>query len=154
MAAYHASYNALFFLVHGNRWSLSAFNSEDLIDAWMNTRLIEAAIAGLIAAAVAAAVYPLLSPTAGPARGTHLVGWLTLGPLTVLLTQASLAIQVAWFVWAWGIEPVWGMPDLKWGFKFDLDLIQMTALAGAAVLAPLVSYLVGRYHPRIRLSEE
>ena len=151
--AYHAVYNALFFLVHGNRWSLSSFNSEDLIDVWMNTRMIEAAIAGLLAAAVAALVYPLLQRTPRGPRGSHLSGWLTIGPLAVLVAQATLALQIAWFVWAWGVEPVWGMPDLKWGFKFDLDLIQSTALAGAALLAPVVSYLVGRYHPRLRHAE-
>lgn len=149
-AAYHAVYNALFFVVHGNRWSLSSFNSEDLIDAWMNTRMVETVIAGLVAVAVAAWVYPILQRASRGPRGTHLAAWLTLGPLTVLLAQATLALQVAWFVWAWGVEPVWGMPDLKWGFKFDLDLIQSTALAGAAVLAPAVSYLVGRFHPRTR----
>lgn len=148
--AYHAVYNSLFFLLHGNHWSLSAFNSEDNIDAWMNTRLIEAAIAGLVAVAVAAWVYPYLRRAPKGPRGTYLPGWLSLGPLVVLTTQATLALMVAWFVWAWGVEPVWGMPDLMWGFKFDLDLIQATALGGAAVLAPVVSYLVGRYHPRIR----
>lgn len=151
--AYHAVYNALFFVVHGDRWSLSSFNSEDLIDAWMNTRMIEAAVAGLLAAAVAAWVYPLLRRASRGPRGSDLAGRLTLGPLAVLFAQATLALQVAWFVWAWGVEPVWGMPDLKWGFKFDLDLIQSTALAGAVVLAPFVSYLVGRYHPRIRRAD-
>lgn len=147
--AYHAVYNTLFFVVRGNRWSLSSFNSEDLIEAWMNTRMIEAAIAGLIAVAVAAWAYPMLQRTPRGPRGSHMAGWLTLGPLTVMVAQATLAFQIAWFMWAWGVEPVWGMPDLKWGFKFDLDLIQSTALAGAAVLAPVVSYLVGRFHPQM-----
>lgn len=150
-AAYSAVYNALFFLLHGNQWSLSAFNSEDLITSWMNTRMIEAALAGLAAAAVAAAVYPLLRHAPKAPRGRYLAGWLTLGPLAVLYSQAVLALQVAWFIWAWGVTPVWGMPDLKWGFKFDLDLIQMTALGAAALLAPVISYLVGRYHPRTRV---
>ena len=46
-ATYYAVYNALFFVVHGNQWSLSSFNSEDLISSWMNQRMIEAIIAGL-----------------------------------------------------------------------------------------------------------
>lgn len=149
-AAYHAVYSTLFFVVRGNRWSLSSFNSEDLIETWMNTRMAEAAIAGLIAAAVAALVYPMLQRAPRGPRGSYVAGWLTVGPLAVMFAQATLALQIAWFVWAWGVVPVWGMPDLKWGFKFDLDLIQSTALAGAAVLAPVVSYLVGRYHPRMR----
>ena len=49
-----------------------------------------------------------------------------------------------------GASPVtWVLPDLKWGFKYDLDLIQATALGAAALLAPVVTYLVGRYHPRV-----
>ncbi len=83
-AAYYVAYNALFFLVHRYQWSLSAFNSEDKIDAWMNGRLIEAAIAALVAAAVAAWVYPLLRERPKGPRGEFLPGWLTLGPATVL----------------------------------------------------------------------
>ena len=36
-----------------------------------------------------------------------------------------------------------------WAFKADLDMVQATALGAAALLAPLVTYLVGRYHPRV-----
>ncbi len=149
-SAYYVVYNGLFFVVHGNRWSLSSFNSEDLIDAWMNQRLFEAALAGLAAALVAGVVYPLLRAAPKGPRGTLLPGWLALGPVAVLVTQATLLVQVAWFEWAWGVEPTWGLPDLKWGFKFDLDLVQITALGAAALLAPVVSYLVGRYHPKVR----
>ncbi len=150
--AYYAVYNALFFLVRGNHWSLSAFNSEDMIELWMNTRLADAAVSGLVGVAVAALVYPFLRAQPKAPRNRYLPGWLTLGPLVVLVIQVTLAFQVAWFIWAWGVEPVWGMPDLKWGFKFNLDLIQMTALGAAALLAPALSYVIGRYHPRIRVS--
>lgn len=148
--AYYVVYNVLFFLVHGNKWSLSAFNSEDLIDAWMNQRLIEAAVAGLVAALVAGAVYPALRRAPKGPRGPYLAGWLALGPVTVLVVQLTLALQIAWFIWAWGIVPEWSLPDLRWGFKFDLDLIQTTALGAAALSAPVVTYLVGRYHPKVR----
>lgn len=148
--AYYAVYNALFFGVHGNRWSLSSFNSEDLIDAWMNQRLVEAAIAGLVGALVAGLVYPMLRRAPQGPWGRYLPGWLALGPVTVLVVQSTLAFQVAWFIGAWGITPVWALPDLRSGFKFDLDLIQLTALGAAALLAPVVTYLAGRYHPSIR----
>jgi len=151
-AAYYVVYNGLFFGVHRYAWSLSAFNSEDKIEAWMNGRLIEAAVAMLVAAAVAAVVYPYLRSFPRGPRGSYLPGWLTLGPATSLATLATLGLQVAWFVWAWGIDPVWGLPDLKWGFKYDLDLIQATAVGFIAVLTPLVTYLIGRYHPRVRTS--
>lgn len=147
---YYATYNTLFFLVHGYRWSLSSFNSEELIESWMNLRLIETAVCGMLAVLVAGVVYPLLRQAAKPSRGSYLAGWLALGPATILVLLATLALQVAWFVWAWGIFPEWGLPDLKWGFKYDLDLVQATALGFSAVLAPLVTWLVGRYHPRVR----
>lgn len=146
---YYAVYSGLFFGVHGATWSLSSFNSEDLIDAFFNARLAEAAIAGLAAAAVAGLVYPFLRESPKAARGAYLAGWLALGPMTVLVIQATLGIQAAIYVWTWGIELTSYVPDLMWGFKFDLDLVQITALGGAALLAPLVTYLVGRYHPKV-----
>jgi len=148
--AYYAVYNLLFFVVHGYAWSLSAFNSEDLIGAWMNGRMIEAAVAGLVGVAVAGLVYPLLRSAPKGPRGTYLAGWLTLGPLVALVAQLTLAVQAGIYLWAWGLYPTWRMPDLMWAFKYDLDLVQMTALGAAVLLAPLVSYLVGRYHPMTR----
>lgn len=150
--AYTVAYNGLFFLVHGYRWSLSAINSESYLSSWMNARLIESAASIVVGAAVAAVVYPLLRAEPKGPRGSYLPGWLTLGPVTALATIAVLGTQVAWYVWWWGIDPVWRLPDLKWGFKFDLDLGQITAIGLAAVVLPLVTYLVGRYHPKVRTS--
>ncbi len=59
-------------------------------------------------------------------------------------------VQVAWFLWWWGASITWVLPDFKWAFKYDLDLVQMTAVGAAALLAPIVSYLIGRYHPKVR----
>jgi hypothetical protein len=149
-AAYFVVYNALYFVVHGYRWSLSSFNEETLVQSFFNGRMVEAALAGLLAAAVAGIVYPLLRERPKGPQGAYLARWFTLGPATILVVLALLGIQVAWFVWAWGVRPVWSLPDLRMGFKYDLDLIQATALAAAALLSPLVTYLVGRYHPRVR----
>jgi hypothetical protein len=151
--AYYAVYNALYFLVHGHQWSLSAFNTEDLVGAFFNLRMVEAAIAGLVAALVAALIYPLLRAKPKGAHRSYLSGWLALGPATILVVQATLIFQVAWFLWAWGADVTWRLPDLKWGFKYDLDLIQITALGAAALLTPLVTFLIGRYHPRVRRAE-
>jgi hypothetical protein len=151
--AYYVVYNALYFVVHGHEWSLSAFNTEEYVEAFFNLRLAEAAIAGLIAVLVAGIIYPFLRDDPKGARNTYLPGWLTLGPATVLVVQATLLLQVAWFLWAWGADVVWSLPDLKWGFKYDLDLIQITALGAAALLAPLVTFLIGRYHPRVRRAQ-
>ncbi len=151
VVGYYAVYNGLFFLVHGYRWSLSAFNSEDLIGQWMNMRIVEAAVALLVGAAIAGMVYPLLRDHPKGPRGAFLAGWLTLGPTVALAVIATFAVQVGWFIWAWGITPTWDLPDLKWAFKYDLDLVQVTAVGFAALLAPLVTYLVGRYHPNVRV---
>ncbi|MBE0418095.1 MAG: hypothetical protein IBX63_10055 [Coriobacteriia bacterium] len=150
--AYYLVYNGLYFVVHGYRWSLSAFNTEEFVQQFFYIRMAEAALAGVIGVAVAAWVYPLLrDEPKGPRERGYLGGWLTLGPATVLAIMATLALQVAWFLWAWGAEVVWRLPDLKWGFKYDLDLTQMTALGAAALLAPVVTYLAGRYHPKVRV---
>jgi hypothetical protein len=149
--AYYAVYNGLYFLVRGHHWSLSAFNTESFVQQFFYIRMAEAAAAGLVAAAVAAMVYPLLRRyPKGPRERGFLGGWLALGPATVMLVMATLAIQVAWFLWAWGAEVSWRLPDLMWGFKYDLDLTQATALGAAALLAPVVTYVVGRYHPKTR----
>ena len=144
---YYLVYDGLYFLVHGYRWSLSSFNSEDLLKAFMNGRMIEALIAGVIAAAVAADIYLVTRKVPERPRGEYLPGWLALGAATVLVIQATLVVQVAWYLWYWGAAVSWYIPDLALGFKYDLDLIQLTALGGAALLAPVVTYLVGRYHP-------
>jgi len=151
-AAYYAVYNGLFFGVHRYQWSLSAFNSEDRIGAWMNMRLAESAVALVIAAVVTGLLYPLFRRRPKGARGEYLSGWLTLGPTTALIILATLGIQVAWFFAWWGIDPTWRLPDLMWAFKYDLDLVQATAVGIAALVTPLVTFLVGRYHPKVRTS--
>lgn len=148
-AAYYAVYETLFFGVHRYAWSLSVINSEDRLQAFFNGRLAEAALAGLVAAAVSGYVYPLLRKRPKSARGRYLSGWLSLGPATVLAVQATLAVQVAWYLLSWGARVTWILPDLRLAFKYDLDLLQVVALGGAAVLSPLVTLLVGRYHPRV-----
>ncbi len=148
--AYNVVYNGLYFVVHGHEWSLSAFNTESYIQTFFNIRMLEAAAAGLGAVLVAAIVYPLLRKNPKGPQGQYLGGWLSLGPATVLAIQATLGLQVAWFLWAWGAQITWRLPDLRWGFKYDLDLIQTAALGATALLAPVVTFLVGRYHPKVR----
>jgi hypothetical protein len=150
VVAYYALYETLFFVVHGYQWSLSAFNTETYVKTFMYWRMGEAAIAALIGVAVATAVYPLLRDRPrGPQERDYLPGYLSLGPSTLLLILGTLALQVAWYLWYWGASITWILPDLRMGFKYDLDLVQMTAVGLAVVLAPLVAYLVGRYHPKV-----
>jgi len=148
--AYLAVYNGFFFIAHRYAWSLSTFNEESMIQAFFNERMIEAVIAGLIGCAVASEVYLVLRPEPKGTRAGFTSGWLSLGVTTALAIQVAIGLQVAWFLWQWGAETVWRLPDLMWGFKYDLDLIQMTAIAGVVVLGPLVTYLFGHYHPRAR----
>lgn len=147
--SYYAAYYALFFGVHRYRWSLSSFNSEMQLSAFFNGRMLEAAASGLAAAFVAALVYVASRERPrGPQEG-YGGGWGMLGAVTILAILATLAIQVAWFLWAYGAEVTWALPDFRWGFKYDLDLVQATALGAAALPASLVTYLVGRYHPKV-----
>lgn len=149
-ATYVVLYNAAFFLVHHYQWSLSAFNKDTQVQAFMNGRMLEAALAALAGVAVAAIVYPLLRhEPKGPRVPTFLGGWLALAPAASLVMLATLASQVAWFLWMWGAQVTWILPDFMWGFKYDLDLVQMTAVGATALLAPLVTYLIGRYHPKV-----
>jgi hypothetical protein len=146
------AYNAVFlgaYFARGWSWSLSVLNTEEMVESFFLARMAEAALAGLLAAAVAAAVYPLLRGEPKGPRGAFLGGWLALGPATVLLVQALLGVQVAVFLWAWGADVTWFLPDLAAGFKYDVDLVQTVGLGAAAVLSPLVTYLVGRYHPGV-----
>ena len=150
---YYAFYNGLYFIFHGHQWSLSAFNTEDYDEAFFNLRMLEAVIAGLVGVVITGLVYPLLRKKPRGPRETYLGGWLALGPATIVVIQATLAMQISWFLWAWGADVVWVLPDLKWGFKYDLDLTQATALGAAVIISPLLTYLVGRYHPRVRRAE-
>jgi hypothetical protein len=149
-AAFYLFYNGLFFVVHRYSWSLSVFNRSDQVDAFINMRVVEAALAGIVGAAVAAAVYPLLRRRPRAPRREYLSGWLALGPATMLLAIVTLGAQVAYFLWQWGVTVTWRLPDLKLAVKYDFDLLQIVGLGAVAILAPLVTWLVGRYHPKVR----
>lgn len=149
-AVYAAVYNALFFGVHRLVWSLSAFNEETMLEAFFNQRMLEAALAGLAACVVAALVYAgLRRRPRGPQSG-YAVEWLALGSATVLMVQGSLVLQVAYYLWQWSAQVTWILPDMQAAFKYDLDLIQLTALGAAALLGPVLTWLVGRLHPGTR----
>ena len=153
--AYYAAYELLFFVVHRYQWSLSAFNTETYVKVFMNWRLGEAALCALLGVAVAALVYPYLRANPkGAGDPEYLPGYLALAPATLLVVLATLGVQVGWYLWQWGATITWTLPDFLWAFKADLDMVQMTAVGAAALLAPLVTYLIGRYHPRVRRSAE
>jgi hypothetical protein len=146
-AGYYVVYEGLYFVVHGYRWSLSSFNSEAMLKPFLNGRMTDAIIAGVVAAVVAAEVYLLTRAEPKRPKGEYLPGWLALGVATVLVIQATIGLQVAWYLWYWGASVSWYIPDLAMGFKYDLDLIQLTGLGAAALLAPIATYLVARFQP-------
>jgi hypothetical protein len=146
-AAYYIVYEGFYFFVHGYTWSLSAFNSEALLKGFQYGRMTDAIIAGVVAAVVAAEMYLALRAAPKRPTGEYLPGWLALGASTVLVIQATIGLQVAWYLWYWGASVTWYIPDLAMGFKYDFDLVQLTALGAVALLAPVVTFLIGRYHP-------
>lgn len=124
---YFVFYNALFF-GRGYHWSLSAFNSEAQIEAFFNERLLDAAISFIAAGLLLALVSwkrPLLQTLERMVTFAFFVGYL-------------LLLQVDLFYWLYNIRFSWALPDLKLGFKYYIDLLQMvpTGLLGV-ILAPL-----------------
>ncbi len=124
---YFVFYNALFF-GRGYHWSLSAFNSEAQIKAFFNERLLDAALSFIGAGLLLALVSwkrPLLQTLERMVTFAFFVGYL-------------LLLQVDLFYWLYNIRFSWALPDLKLGFKYYMDLLQMvpTGLLGV-ILAPL-----------------
>jgi hypothetical protein len=135
---YFVAYYALFF-GRGNLFSLSAFNSEDQIEAYFTQRGTDA----LIALALAALLAGILS------RRRTIYEATMAGVNALFLVALGLAVQVLAFYWMWNWEFTWYLPDLAWGFKYYLDILQtsafwpLTYLPAAAIL-PLLSGLVSR----------
>jgi len=124
---YFAFYNALFF-GRGYNWSLSAFNTEAQIKAFFNERLLDAALSFTVAGLLLAFVSwkrLLLQTLERMVTFAFFVGYL-------------LLLQVDLFYWLYNIRFSWALPDLKLGFKYYMDLLQMvpTGLLGV-ILAPL-----------------
>lgn len=139
---YFVFYNALFF-GRGYNWSLSAFNSEAQIKTFFNGRLLDAAISFIAAGLLLALVSwkrPLLQTLERMVTFAFFVGYL-------------LLLQVDLFYWLYNIRFSWALPDLKLGFKYYMDLLQMvpTGLLGV-ILAPL-GVLIGWGMQRWRIKK-
>ncbi|RME38212.1 MAG: hypothetical protein D6793_03095 [Thermoflexia bacterium] len=128
---YFVFYNLLFFLARGHTWSLSAFNSEAQIEAFFNQRLLDAALSVAVAGLILALILWKKSPLE------------TLERMVAFSFTAFylLLLQVDLFYWLYHIRFTWALPDLKLGFKYYMDLLQMIpvgvlsgVLAGLAVL--------------------
>ncbi len=125
---YFVLYNGYFF-IRGFTWSLSIFNEEYLIPAFLQQRIIEGAISLLIAAIVVGVLM----------RGRTLLDTALAAVNMSLLVGLGLLLQVDLFYWLYGLEWNWYLPDLKWGFKYYLDLLQVFATGLAALIAPVLA---------------
>lgn len=129
---YFVFYNALFF-GRGYTWSLSAFNSEAQIKAFFNERLLDAALSVVVAGLVLALASWKKPPLQALERMTtfsFFVGYF-------------LLLQVDLFYWLYNVRFPWALPDLRLGFKYYMDLLQMVPTGFLALgLAP-VGVLIG-----------
>ncbi len=129
---YFVFYNALFF-GRGYNWSLSAFNSEAQIEAFFNGRLLDAALSTIVAGLILALISwkkPPLQTLERMTTFSFFVGYF-------------LLLQVDLFYWLYNIRFSWALPDLKLGFKYYLDLLQMVPTGFLAVLLALGGVLIG-----------
>lgn len=135
---YFVVWNAIYFVIHGYTYSISMFNKEDEVVAFITGRVIEAVIALTLAIIVVAILRRRAAPGEIARDAVH----------TMLLVVIVLGVQiVAFYVW-WDFLPTWYLPDLYWGFKFYLDLFQTTVFwpllfLPLAALLPLIAIGVG-----------
>lgn len=129
---YFVFYNALFF-GRGYTWSLSAFNTEAQIKPFFNGRLLDAALSAAVAGLLLALLSwkkPPLETLERMATFSFFVGYL-------------LFLQVDLFYWLYNIRFSWTLPDLKLGFKYYMDLLQMVSTGFLAPILAPVGMLIG-----------
>jgi len=128
---YFILYNALFF-GRGYNWSLSAFNTESQIKAFFNQRIIDAALSVLLVGIILAVISwkrSALETAERMVAFSFFVGYI-------------LLLQVDLFYWLHNIKFTWYLPDLKLGFKYYLDLLQMLSTGFLALVLPLLALLI------------
>lgn len=142
---YFIAYNFLYFVVHGYRWSFSAFNSEDLMGKFFNGRLFEAAVSALLAALALG----LMARRAQ--RGGLALTWVDLAEgatVTSLSVAYLLGLQALAFYLIWDVRFPFYLPNFTAGFKFYMDMLQLVAVGLAALPALAVAVFAGQ----VRLS--
>lgn len=117
-ALYFILFNFWYFLILGYRWSLTAFNTEADVVSFVEGRVIQAVVVMLLAALAVGAL--ARERPAGVAAA--------LGLDTLFLIGYALAVQILTFYWQWGVTSFWTIPDLRLGFKYYVDLIQLGAM--------------------------
>jgi hypothetical protein len=135
-AEYFVVWNVAYFVVQGYYYSLSVAST---------------VISGmqLLAGTVVDAIFALMAAmlVVGVLRRKAGAGEITRDAVnTLFLVAAALAVQILIFYVAWDVVFITYLPDLNWGFKYNLDVLQttafwpMTALPLAALL-PLFALL-------------
>ncbi|MDR7435969.1 MAG: alkaline phosphatase family protein [Armatimonadota bacterium] len=127
MVAYFLVALALFF-GRGFHWSLSVFNTEEQILQFFTARMIDAVIALAVGVLLAGALSARRTPGEAAFAGLD----------TAALVAGALVLQVAYFYWLWDVKFPWYLPDLRLGFKYYLDLLQLTPVGLLSPLAPLL----------------
>jgi hypothetical protein len=125
---YFVGYNLLFF-GRGNSWSLSAFNSEAQIWAFITQRIVEAALVS--------ALVGLVVGWLGRKRSAYGAALAALN--TSFLVAYGLILQIDLFYLLWDVSFSWYLPNLRMGFKYYLDLFQLVAVGLMALFLPLLS---------------
>ncbi len=115
-AVYFVVYYVLFF-GRGYYFSLSMFNEDSEIVSWFAARTIDAILALLISAISVGAL----------SRGSSKYQAALNTVNATFFVAAILWLQVTLFFWQYGFTWSWFVPDLVWGFKFYLDVLQTGA---------------------------
>ncbi|MFQ6013892.1 MAG: alkaline phosphatase family protein [Anaerolineae bacterium] len=143
LIAYFILYNVIFFVVRGHYWSLSVYKSESLIKAFFNERLLDSAMVMLLVGLLVGVLTWRKSKYEVAKSVVH----------TSLLVVYALLLQVVLYYWLYNISFSWYLPDLHWGFKYYLDLLQMVPTGFLAIVLPLL-VLGGQWGTRRVLRRE
>lgn len=138
---YFLLYNGYFFL-RGFRWSFSVWNEEWMLPIFMKQRLVEAGISLLIAVIVVGVLM----------RGKTILETAQVAVNTSFLVGFGLLLQVDLYYWSYGLDMDWYLPNLQWGFKYYLDLLQLLPTGLMALFAPLIAIAVKVVTDRIPLA--
>ena len=71
---------------------------------------------------------------------------------TSFLVGFGLLLQVDLYYWLHGLDMDWYLPNLQWGFKYYLDLLQLLPTGLMALFAPLIAIAVKVVTDRIPLA--
>jgi hypothetical protein len=130
LGVYYAVYYALFFAL-GLQYSLSAINRQEYLQGFFSKDMAAAAVAFSVAGTF------LLRRVEGPGARLLLD--------FALLAGCSIAIQVIWVYFEYGLFMHSVMLDLRSAFKAYLDLLQLAALGPTALALALLYAVANRY---------